>query len=459
MSYIREFRAIRPAPEFADKVAAPPYDVMTSAEAREMVTGNEYSFLWIDRAEINFPPSVSPYEDKVYDMARERLYAMLRDEVFIRDDAPRFYIYRQTMEGRSQTGLVACASIDEYLGGAIKKHEHTLAEKERDRISHIDRTDANTGPIFLAYRSGDGALRIPEQKPGNGRGAACASGEPSADGIKRELRDWTSGHSPVYRFVSDDGVGHEVWVIDDEAAAARIKELFARIPALYIADGHHRNASAVKVGLMRRKEAEEASGKYDSDAEYNFYLSVIFPHDELYIMDYNRLVRDLNGYAKEEFLGKISDCFDVRKLPKGQRAKPAEPRAFGMYMSGEWYLLRAKPSIIPKDQDAWSSSSRSERPDPVGSLDVSLLQNSLLGPILGVDDPRTDKRIDFVGGMRGLGELERRVDSGEMAVAFAMFPTSMDELMDIADAGEVMPPKSTWFEPKLRCGLFVHKLS
>ena len=416
MATIRPFKAIRPAEKFAQKVAALPYDVMSSKEARKMVIGNPYSFLHVDRAEIDLDESINIYDDKVYQKAKDNLQKMISDKVLIKDEKPMFYIYMLTMNGKSQSGLVVCTSIDEYLENKIKKHELTREEKEQDRIRHVDTCNANTGPIFLTYRAKDEITQI--------------------------IEDYKKNNQAVYDFTSDDDISHKVWVISEDNVIRSLIEKFKDIPSLYIADGHHRNASAVKVGLKRRGENPD----FDHNAEFNFYLSVLFPDNELYIMDYNRVVKDLNGLSKEEFLGKVKENFDVEKVGEtGSPCKPKKSNEFGMYIGGEWYLLSAKENIIDKG-------------DPVLSLDVSILQNHLLAPILGIGDPRTDSRIDFIGGIRGLSELEKRVDSKEMAVAFAMFPTTVGQLMEIADAEKIMPPKSTWFEPKLRSGLFIHEL-
>ncbi len=411
MSVLRAFKGYRPTKELCSKVAALPYDVMSSAEAREMVKGDPYSFLHVDRAEIDLDPSVDIYSPEVYQKAADNLKKMINDGIYIHDEKPCMYIYRLTMDGRSQTGLVACASIDEYIENKIKKHELTREDKEQDRIRHVDTCNANTGPIFLTYRAKDDIDAL----------------------IAKE-----TAKEPVYDFVSEDGVGHTVWVIDDADTISSLEAAFAKVPSLYIADGHHRNASAVKVGLKRRGE-----GEYDKNAEFNFYLAVAFPDNQLKIMDYNRVVKDLNGRTKEQFLEDISKDFEVKKSDGG---KPQKALDFGMYLDGEWYMLTAKAG-------SFDSS------DPVLSLDVSILQNNLLAPVLGIGDPRTDNRIAFVGGIRGLKELVSLVDSGKMAVAFAMYPTSIEQLMDIADAGKIMPPKSTWFEPKLRSGIFIHELS
>ena len=411
MSTLHPFKGFRPTKELCSKVAALPYDVMSSAEAREMVKGDPYSFLHVDRAEIDLPEDTDIYSEEVYKKAADNLNSMIEKGIYIQDREPVLYVYRLTMDGRSQTGLVGCSAIDEYINGSIKKHELTRADKEQDRINHVDYCNANTGPIFLTYHAKD-----------------------EIDNLIAEV----TKAQPEYDFVSEDGVGHTVWVINDKAVIDSLVELFAGVDSLYIADGHHRNASAVKVGIKRR----EALGEYKGDEEFNFYLSVLFPDNQLHIMDYNRVVKDLNGMTEDEFMKKLSEIFDI--TPVNGVCKPEKAHTFGMYMGGKWYLLSAKDSILSND--------------PVEGLDVSVLQNHVLAPMLGIGDPRTDKRIDFVGGIRGLGELEKRVNSGEMTVAFAMYPTSMAELMAIADSGRIMPPKSTWFEPKLRSGIFVHKL-
>lgn len=411
MAVIRQFKAIRPTTEMAEKVAALPYDVVNSEEAAEMVIGNPYSFLHVDKAEIDLPAGTDIYSPEVYKKAKENLEKMITDGVLIQDQKPMLYVYELTMDGRSQTGLVACTSIDEYMQGIIKKHELTREDKEQDRIRHVDICNANTGPIFLAYRTVDEISKI-------------------VDNVKKA--------APVYDFVAEDGIGHRAWVIDNDETADRLVELFKNVPSLYIADGHHRNASAAKVGLKRREE----NPGYTGEEEFNYYLAVIFPSDQLKILDYNRVVKDLNGLTEEEFIDKLSEKFEIVKTEG--RAKPEKACDFGMYMGGKWYMMTAKDEI--KSNDA------------VKGLDVSILQDNVLIPVLGIGDIRTDKRIDFVGGIRGLGELEKRVDSGEMKVAFAMYPTSIEQLMTIADENKIMPPKSTWFEPKLRSGLFIHSL-
>lgn len=411
MAVIRKFKAIRPTSEMAEAVAALPYDVVNSEEAREMTKDKPYSFLHVDKAEIDLPVGTDIYSPQVYAKAKENLDKLVSDGILVQDNKPMLYVYKLTMDGRSQTGLVACTSIDEYLNGIIKKHELTREDKEQDRIRHVDICNANTGPIFLAYRTVDEISAIIEN-------------------VKK--------NAPVYDFTAEDGIKHRAWVIDNDETANKLIELFKAVPNLYIADGHHRNASAAKVGLKRRAEHPD----YTGDEEFNYYLAVIFPSDQLKIMDYNRVVKDLNGMTSEEFMNKLAEKFDIHEAEG--KAKPKKQYDFGMYLDKKWYMLTAKENLRVNDA--------------VAGLDVSILQNNVLIPILGIGDIRTDKRIDFVGGIRGLGELERRVDSGEMKVAFAMYPTSIDQLMTIADENKIMPPKSTWFEPKLRSGLFIHSL-
>lgn len=414
MAIFKPFRAVRPLGKYASEVAALPYDVMNSKEAAEMVKGKPHSFLHVDKAEIDLPEGTDLYSETVYLKAKDNLEKLEKDGVCKQDEECRFYIYRQIMNGRAQTGLVGCVSIDDYINNVIKKHELTRADKEADRINHVDYCDANTGPIFLAYRP-------------NG-------------GIAKLISDWQKNNSPVYDFVTDDGIGNTVWVIDDENIIKEISSLFGGVDYLYIADGHHRAASAVKVGLKRR----EANPGFSGNEEFNFFLAVLFSCDELEIMDYNRVIKDLNGYTEEEFKEKISEKFTV-ELCGDNAYRPEKLHTFGMLLGGKWYKLSA-------NENSFNSA------DPVEALDVSILQNNLISPVLGIDDPRTDKRIDFVGGIRGLTELERRA-STDMCLAFSMYPTSLEELMAIADAGKIMPPKSTWFEPKLLSGLFIHKLS
>ena len=413
MAVLKPFKAVRPKDDYASQVGALPYDVMNSEEAREMVKDKPYSFLHVDKAEVDLPQGIDIYSAEVYEKAKENLDALSEKGICKQDEKPMLYIYRQIMNGREQTGIVGCTAVDDYINNVIKKHEFTRADKEADRIRHVDTLDANTGPIFLTHRENATVSDITE--------------------------NWKNTHAPCYDFVSDDGVSQTVWVIDDDAVIDTLVKEFAEIPYLYIADGHHRCASAVRVGQRRRGE-----GEYDKNAEFNFFLSVIFPCDQLKIMDYNRVMADLNGNTSEEFIAKMSEKFVVEEATTSPYA-PEERHTFGMYLDNKWYKVTAKPEFINEN-------------DPVECLDVSILQNNLITPILNITDPRTDKRIDFVGGIRGLGELERRCKEG-MKLAFAMYPTSLNELMDIADAGQVMPPKSTWFEPKLLSGLFIHELS
>ncbi len=412
MAIIRTFKAFRPEKSISHRVAALPYDVYNRAEAREEALKDSVSFLNIDRPETQFPEDHDMYAPDVYRKAKEMLEDEITKGVFLEDSKPCYYIYELTMNKRSQTGIVACASIDDYLNGVIKKHENTRADKELDRIKHVDTCSAQTGPIFLAYRRDEEI-------------------EKTVKGVK--------AGSAVADFTSEDGITHRVWVIDDDKDISVIRERFGTIDSIYIADGHHRAASAVKVGLMRR---EKAGKDYDKNAEYNFFLSVLFPENELMIMPYNRVVKDLNGYSKEGFLEKISEKFEVEKIKKCAYT-PSKKLEIGMYLGKEWYKLTAKKGSFKEE-------------DPVDRLDVSVLQNNILLPVLGIDDPKTDKRIDFVGGIRGVEELERRCES-DMEIAFSMYPTSINELFDVADAGLLMPPKSTWFEPKLRSGLFIHR--
>ncbi len=414
MATVRPFKSLRPRLDLVEKVASLPYDVMNRAEAKEMAKGNEHSFLHIVRSEIDLPDEMDAYDEKVYKQARKNLDKFEEEKILVEDPKPQFYIYRQIMWGRVQTGIVAVTSIDEYIDGTIKKHEFTRVAKEQDRINNFDFCDANTAPIFLTYRKNDN--------------------------INQMINNWIKFHKPEYNFTSEDDITHIVWEIDSDEVNEAIEKEFKNVEALYIADGHHRSASSVKVGLKRREE----NPNYDGSEEFNFFMSVIFPDEDLFIMDYNRVVKDLNGLTKDEFLNRISEKFEVEKADDKKPFRPMKEKTFGMYLDGEWYKLSAKKGIYdPKD--------------PVGSLDVSVLQENLLNPVLDIQDPRTDNRIDFVGGIRGVEELEKRVKEG-FKVAFSMYPTTMKQLMDIADSGNVMPPKSTWFEPKLRSGIFVHKL-
>ena len=412
MATIIPFKAYRPAKGLEAEIAALPYDVYNREEAVEIVKKNPRSFLAIDRAETQFGPETDIYAPEVYAKAKEMMWQEIEEGCFFQDEKPCYYLYRQIMDGRSQTGIVACASIDDYQNQVIKKHEKTRADKEEDRIRHVDTCDAQSGPIFLAYRAQD-SIRV----------------------LIEEIQKDT----PEYDFTTEDAIRHTVWIISDLASQNTIRGVFEGLDSIYIADGHHRCASAAKVGLMRRAAQPNYTGK----ESFNFFLAVLFPDEELKIMDYNRVVKDLNGLSEGEFLTKISGKFDIHKV--GEEAyHPKCKGNFGMYLSDCWYELTAKPEILSRD--------------PVEGLDVSLLQNHLLSPVLGIGDPKTDKRIDFVGGIRGLKELERRVHT-DMKVAFSMYPTSIEELFAVADDNRLMPPKSTWFEPKLRSGLFLHGLS
>lgn len=411
MAIVKPFQCVRPDERYAHLVAALPYDVYNRREACQVTAANPKSFLNIDRPETQFSDDVDIYDDRVYEKAGEMLNSWIKDGIFEEDRLEAYYIYKLIMDGRSQTGIVACSSIDDYINGVIKKHENTREEKEVDRIRHVDTTDAQTGPIFLAYRSNEAINKIVDLK---------------------------TGTKPLYDFVSEDGISHKVWRIDNADMIHMIEEAFHGIPATYIADGHHRAASAVKVGLKRRRENQGFTG----EEPFNYFLSVLFPDDQLMIMPYNRVVKDLNGLSETDFLHNIQGFFEVACVGAEPYA-PSEKGMFGMYLNQTWYCLKARDSL--------------KSPDPVKGLDVSILQDSLLGPVLGIGDPRTDKRIDFIGGIRGLKELEKRC-AEDMTVAFSMYPTSIEELFDVADAGRLMPPKSTWFEPKLRSGLFIHML-
>ena len=411
MAVIRPFQCVRPRKDVADRVAALPYDVYNRQEAKKEVEREPLSFLKIDRAETNFDDSVDTYAPEVYQKAKEILNEEIARGIYEKDDSEAYYIYELTMNGRAQTGLVACASVDDYVNNVIKKHENTREDKEIDRITHVDTCSAQTGPIFLAYRA--------------------------QDAINKRV-EANKEKEPVYDFTAVDGVKHRVWKMSDPEDVEAIRKAFENLNQIYIAEGHHRAASAVKVGLKRRKENPAHTGK----EEYNFFLSVLFPHDQLMIMDYNRSVTDLNGLTVPEFLEKIKENFEVEKV-SGQ-VRPQEKGTFGMYLEDGWYVLKAKENLY-------------EGKDAVGRLDVAVLQDYLLNPVLGIQDPRTDERIEFIGGIRGLSELEKKVKEG-MKVSFSMYPTSITELFDVADQNLLMPPKSTWFEPKLRSGLFIHQI-
>jgi uncharacterized protein (DUF1015 family) len=411
MAIIKPFKAVRPKPEVAAQVASLPYDVMNRAEAKQMAKNNN-SFLHVSRAEINFNDLVDEHSQQVYDKAAQNFNRLIADKVLIQDQQPCYYIYAQTMNGRKQYGLVACSSIEDYFNDVIKKHEFTRPEKEQDRIEHMKTVEAHVGPIFLTY---------PENKK-----------------IDTLVNEVVTQQTPIYDFTAEDTIQHTVWLINQAEIIESITNIFQQeIPYTYIADGHHRTASAAKVG----KQLKEENPNHTGEEEYNFFLSVLFPANQLAIMDYNRLVKDLNGLTAEDLLQKVAEKFEVTKTTL-QEAKPAAIHHFGMYVEGQWYLLQSKPGTYTTD--------------PIGVLNVTILSENILNPLLGIKDQRTDKRIDFVGGIRGIQVLQERVDKGEAKIAFALYPVSLQQLIDIADSGNVMPPKSTWFEPKLRDGLFSH---
>lgn len=411
MTVIRPFQGIRPTKELASSIAALPYDVYTCEEARAVTDKNPLSFLKVDRAETQFPTDIDMYSQPVYDKARELMEGMIAQGSFLQDDTACFYIYALTMNGRTQTGLAGCASIDDYLENRIKKHENTRADKELDRMRHVDTLSAQTGPIFLTYHSN------PELS---------------------QMIGTAKTDAPLYDFTSEDEVRHQVWKISVSEDIEKITHIFSTINNIYIADGHHRAASAVKAGLKRREEHPD----YNGDEEFNYFLSVLFPAEELHIYGYNRVASDLNGYSFDAFLDMVRSGFDVTKMGSAPYS-PTHKGEIGLYGNHSWYRLEAKPSLLSED--------------PVNCLDVSILQNVVLGPLLGISDPKTDFRIHFVGGIKGLQALTHAVDAAGDGAAFAMYPTSMEELLNVADAGRLMPPKSTWFEPKLRSGLLIHR--
>ncbi|MDH7463351.1 DUF1015 family protein [Chitinophagaceae bacterium 26-R-25] len=406
MAHITPFKALRPTVDLAKKVAAPPYDVLNSAEARVATQNNPQSFLHVTKSEIDLSEDVDVHSQKVYEKAKENIEILFENGVLLREEKPCYYIYELVMSGRSQTGLVAGSSVDDYENDIIKKHEFTRPEKEQDRINHIKTTGAQTGNVFLAYRD--------------------------VDAINELIENWKKNHAAAYDFAADDSIHHKIWIVNEDAAIASISNLFnEKVPHTYIADGHHRAASAAKV----RKALDK--GHHDNA---NYFLTTLFPASQLKIMDYNRVVKDLNGLTVQEFLTKLESDFTVSPAPTA--VLPTDLHEFGLFVDGKWYKLVAKEGAYTKD--------------PIGILDVTILQNKVLDAILDIKDPRTDKRVDFVGGIRGLGELEKRVNSSDMAAAFSLYPVSIKQLFDIADSGNVMPPKSTWFEPKLRDGLLTH---
>ncbi|MDP8205075.1 MAG: DUF1015 family protein [Candidatus Electryonea clarkiae] len=412
MSIIRPFPGLRPPKDLAEKVASPPYDVLNSEEAREMAKKNPESFLHVNKPEIDLPPDTNPYADEVYAKGRENLRKFIDDGILIQDDGHCFYLYAQTWNDHRQVGLVTAASVQEYIDDKIKKHEHTREEKEKDRIRHIEALGAQVGPVFLTYLA-----------------------SPEIDAVI----DMIQQKEPEYDFTAPDGIQHTFWVISSKRRIEMITRLFDSVPLLYVADGHHRSASATIIAQKRR----EANPDYTGAEPWNFFLTVLFPHNQLKILSYNRVVKDLNENSIDDFIEKVEERFFLSKADDA--VEPDRIKLFGMYLSGKWYRLEVKPEFFDEN-------------DPVNSLDVALLQNNLLSPILGIEDPRKDKRIDFVGGIRGTKELEKRVDSGEMQVAFSLHATTIEQLIAIADAGEIMPPKSTWFEPKLRSGLVIHQI-
>ena len=406
MTQISPFKALRPKPELAKKIASPPYDVLNSKEAKEQAAGNPQSFLHVTKSEIDLSDNIDVHDKQVYEKAKENLSAFIQRGILFREEKPCYYIYQLVMDGRKQTGLVCTSSVDDYENDIIKKHEFTRPEKEQDRINHIKTSGAQTGNVFLAYKN------ISE--------------------LDALIENWIAKHDAVYNFTADDGITHTIWVINSDAAVNNITELFStKVPCTYIADGHHRAASAAKV-----RKALGDKKTVGSD----WFLTTLFPSDQLAIMDYNRVVKDLNGLSEEDFLQKLQNDFSVEKI--GEALPPANLHEFGMYLNGKWYKLTSKQGTFTND--------------PIGVLDVTILSNNILDKLLGIKDQRTDKRIDFVGGIRGLGELEKRVNSGEMVMAFSLHPVTIQQLFDIADSGNVMPPKSTWFEPKLRDGLLTH---
>jgi uncharacterized protein (DUF1015 family) len=415
MAIVKPFKGLRPPKEIVKQLASRPYDVLNSAEARVEATGNPYSLLRVTKAEIDLPVGIDEHSQEVYDKVVENFNLFKNNQWLVQDQEEKFYIYAQTMDGRTQYGIVACTHIDDYLNNNIKKHELTRKDKEEDRMIHVRITNANVEPVFFSY-------------PAN----------PKIDQIVNQI---IANQEPEYDFVADEGFGHTFWVINDPKLNEEIVEIFrTEIPYLYVADGHHRTAAAALVGSEKRNQNPNHNGK----EEYNYFMSVIFPDNQLKIIDYNRVIKDLNGHSKEELLTLLEESFDVKNMGS-EIYTPAQLHEFSMYIDGNWYQLTAKQGTF---NDA----------DPIGVLDVTILSNLVLDKILGIKDLRTDKRIDFVGGIRGLGELKRRVDNGDMKVAFALYPVSMKQLIDIADTGNIMPPKTTWFEPKLRSGLVIHEL-
>ncbi len=423
MKLIKPFRGLRPTREFASRVASHPYDVLNREEAYALAKDNPYSFLHINKPEVDVDASVSVYDQQVYDKGRENLDRFVSEGILQRDETERLYVYRQVMGDHSQVGLVAAASVAAYEQGLIKKHEFTRPDKEDDRVNHMDALSAQVGPVFVTYK---------------------------AEAAIDELIAGITAQQPEYDFAAEDGTHHTFWVVGDESVAQALHDAVNELDCLYVADGHHRSAAASRVQALY----EERNSAHNGEEAYNWFLTVLFPHNQMQILDYNRIIKELNGLSNEQFLAAIADDFDVELVDDAAAAKPVEPQQFGLYLreeesgSGQWYRLQANAEFL----------SRLDVNDPVQSLDVSIMQEAMLTPLLGIEDQRTDKRIDFVGGIRGLEELEKRVDSGEWQAAVALYPTSVESLMAVADANEVMPPKSTWFEPKLKSGLIIHVL-
>jgi uncharacterized protein (DUF1015 family) len=413
MSVVLPFKALRPQKQFVEAIAACPYDVVTEEEAKNIVRDNPLSFLHVEKSEVDMPGPYNAHDDRIYEIARDNLHRLIREKILFQDETPCFYIYRQKMNSHEQYGIVARVDLAEYESGLIKKHELTKADKELDRIKHVLTVNAHTGPVFLTYRA--------------------------RDFIDRLVKKMVEG-DPEYEFVADDGISHTVWVVRNKKDIAAVTSSFAKVDTLYIADGHHRAAAAAAVGKLKKEQNPGSSG----DEAYNYAMAVLFPHNQLKIMGYNRVVRDLNGLNELEFLGKVSEQFFVSE--NFVEKSPRRYHNIGMYLRGRWYKIKPKDGSYDKD-------------DPVNVLDVSILQDNLLKPVLGIQNPRTDGRIEYIGGIRGVKELERLVDSSEFAVAFSLYPTTMEQLMTVSKAGKVMPPKSTWFEPKLRSGIFVHLLT
>ncbi len=413
MAILKPFKGIRPVKDKVEKIASKPYDVLNEKEAREECSGNPFSFYHVIKPEIDFPDDFNHYAPEIYEKGRDNFQAMMREGVFFQDDKDCYYIYQQTMDGRKQNGIVGCAGVDDYLNDVIKKHELTRPDKEEDRKNHVRVSKLNYEPVFFAY--------------------------PKVSALDDIVNKVIQGE-PEYNFTADDGIGHTFWVVKDDDVISRITDEFSKISNTYVADGHHRTAAAALVG----KELRDSNPDHSGSEEYNFFLAVHFPDDQLHIMDYNRVVKDLNGMSEDEFLAKLEESFVVEH--KGEDIfKPEKLHEFGMYLEGSWYSLTA-------NEETYNDN------DPIGVLDVTILSDCILTPLLNIKDLRTDKRIDFVGGLRGLGELKKRVDSGEMKVAFALYPVSMQQLIDIADTGNIMPPKTTWFEPKLRSGMVLHSI-